>query len=196
MDKDKLKQMEELDARIEKTNFDLVGLETRKKEMEQNKFEKQQQIDNLEKEKSKILSKTDTMNRFQRAIYIIFSSRTDLKAVDLINTKITENIKIRDNIQNKIDIQNKLYADTIKEKDSYIEQRKELYVSKINEKEKTNISEIQALTQIYNITKQFKDNKVMANLSQMVEKQLGEFLNKDKGKEAVNIAKSEEEQME
>ncbi|MGN1327813.1 MAG: GH36-type glycosyl hydrolase domain-containing protein, partial [Clostridia bacterium] len=36
--------------------------------------------------------------------------------------------KEKDNIQNKIDIQNKLYADTIKEKDDYIEQRKELYM--------------------------------------------------------------------
>ena len=36
-----LKQMEELDAKIEKVNYDLLGLESRKQEMENNKFEKQ-----------------------------------------------------------------------------------------------------------------------------------------------------------
>ena len=54
-----LKQMEELDAKIEKVNYDLLGLESRKQEMENNKFEKQQYIENLEDEKKKILAKTD-----------------------------------------------------------------------------------------------------------------------------------------
>ena len=57
-----LKQMEELDAKIEKVNYDLLGLESRKQEMENNKFEKQQNIENLEDEKKKILAKTDKMN--------------------------------------------------------------------------------------------------------------------------------------
>ena len=38
MDKTKLEQMEKLDAKIEKTNYDLAGLENRKKEMEESKF--------------------------------------------------------------------------------------------------------------------------------------------------------------
>ena len=117
-----LKQMEELDAKIEKVNYDLLGLESRKQEMENNKFEKQQNIENLEDEKKKILAKTDKMNRLEKIIYIAFASKNDLKQVDLLNAKITELRNEKDNIQNKIDIQNKLYADTIKEKDNYIEQ--------------------------------------------------------------------------
>ena len=50
----KLKQMEELDAKIEKTNYDLSGLESRKKEMEDSKFDKQQNIEKLEEEKRTI----------------------------------------------------------------------------------------------------------------------------------------------
>lgn len=34
MDKTKLNKMEELDAKIEKINYDLLGLESRKKEIE------------------------------------------------------------------------------------------------------------------------------------------------------------------
>ena len=41
--------MEELDARVDKINYDLIGLENRKKEMEDNKLEKQKEIDKLEK---------------------------------------------------------------------------------------------------------------------------------------------------
>ena len=48
----KLEQMEELDAKIEKINYDLSGLESRKKEMENSKFDKQQNI-----EKDKIILK-------------------------------------------------------------------------------------------------------------------------------------------
>ena len=47
----KLEQMEELDAKIEKINYDLSGLESRKKEMENSKFDKQQNIEKLEEEK-------------------------------------------------------------------------------------------------------------------------------------------------
>lgn len=70
-----LKQMEELDAKIEKVNYDLLGLESRKQEMENNKFEKQQNIENLEDEKKKILAKTDKMNRLEKIIYIAFASK-------------------------------------------------------------------------------------------------------------------------
>ena len=46
-----LKQMEELDAKIEKVNYDLLGLESRKQEMENNKFEKQQNIEKMKRKK-------------------------------------------------------------------------------------------------------------------------------------------------
>ncbi len=185
MDKTKLTKMEELDARIEKTNYDLAGLETRKKEMEERKFAKQQDIEKLEEEKKSILSKTDKMNRLQKIIYIAFASKNDLKQVDLINAKITEHRNEKDNIQNKIDIQNKLYADTIKEKDRYIEQRRELYVEETktntNQKEQNKessktINQIKDLTRIYEITMQYPNNKVMANLRNMVEKEINKQL--------------------
>mgnify|MGYP007084939956 CR=1 FL=1 len=96
--------MEELDAKIEKTNYDLSGLESRKKEMEDSKFDKQQNIEKLEEEKRTILAKTDKMNRLEKIIYIAFASKNDLKQVDLLNAKITELRNEKDSIQNKIDI--------------------------------------------------------------------------------------------
>lgn len=196
----KLKQMEELDAKIEKINYDLAGLETRKKEMEDNKFSKQQEIDKLEQEKKEILAKTDKMNRLQKIIYIIVSSKTDLKQVELINAKISENAKEKDNIQNKIDIQNKLYSDTIKEKESCIEERKQLYVDKINAnskvKENTRTSEIQDLAQIYGITMQYQDNSVMQNLRQIVEQKINQFLGTNSAKQEKVEEKQEEDEME
>lgn len=185
MDKTKLAKMEELDARIEKINYDLSGLESRKKEMEENKFEKQQEIEKLGEEKKSILAKTDKMNRLQKIIYIAFASKNDLKQVDLINAKITEHRNEKDNIQNKIDIQNKLYADTIKEKDRYIEQRRELYVEETktntNQKEQNKessktINQIKDLTRIYEITMQYPNNKVMMNLRNMIEKEINKQL--------------------
>ena len=155
--------------------------------MEDNKFSKQQEIDKLEQEKKEILAKTDKMNRLQKIIYIIVSSKTDLKQVELINAKISENTKEKDNIQNKIDIQNKLYSDTIKEKESCIEERKQLYVDKINVnskvKENTRTSEIQDLAQIYGITMQYQDNSVMQNLRQIVEQKINQFLGTNSAKQ-------------
>ena len=130
MDKTKLNKMEELDAKIEKINYDLLGLESRKKEIEEKKFAKQQEIEKQEEEKKNILAKTDKMNKLQKIIYIVFALKNDLKQVELLNAKIDENRKEKDNIQNKIDIQNNLYAETIKEKEKYIEQRRELYIEK------------------------------------------------------------------
>ena len=196
----KLKQMEELDAKIEKINYDLAGLESRKKEMEDNKFSKQQEIDKLEQEKKEILAKTDKMNRLQKIIYIIVSSKTDLKQVELINAKISENAKEKDNIQNKIDIQNKLYSDTIREKESCIEERKQLYVDKINVnskvKENTRTSEIQDLAQIYGITMQYPNNSVMQNLRQIVEQKINQFLGDNSVKQEKVEQKQEEDEME
>lgn len=192
-----LKQMEELDAKIEKVNYDLLGLESRKQEMENNKFEKQQNIENFEDEKKKILAKTDKMNRLEKIIYIAFASKNDLKQVDLLNAKITELRNEKDNIQNKIDIQNKLYADTIKEKDNYIEQRKQLYIvtTNIKTQEKENIAKtthVQDLARIHKIAKQYENSDIMQKVSQVIEKYIDKLLEGTKEDEKKLVEKEEE----
>lgn len=178
-EKTQLRKMEELDAKVDKINYDLIGLENRKKEMEDKKASYQKEIDKLEKEKNSILGKTDTMKPLKKFIYIVVSLRTDLKRVDLINVKLNEKQKEKDGIQNKIDIQNNLYAETIKEKDNIIEQRKELYISqnatKENTQENEKVSKMRALTQIFEITSKFKDSKVMSNLNHLVEKEIDQY---------------------
>ena len=54
-EKTQLRKMEELDAKVDKINYDLIGLENRKKEMEDKKASYQKEIDKLEKEKNSIL---------------------------------------------------------------------------------------------------------------------------------------------
>lgn len=178
-EKTQLRKMEELDAKVDKINYDLIGLENRKKEMEDKKASYQKEIDKLEKEKNSILCKTDTMKPLKKFIYIVVSLRTDLKRVDLINVKLNEKQKEKDGIQNKIDIQNNLYDETIKEKDNIIEQRKELYISqnatKENTQENEKVSKMRALTQIFEITSKFKDSKVMSNLNHLVEKEIDQY---------------------
>ena len=193
----KLEQMEELDAKIEKINYDLSGLESRKKEMENSKFDKQQNIEKLEEEKRAILAKTDKMNRLEKIIYIAFASKNDLKQVDLLNAKITELRNEKDNIQNKIDIQNKLYADTIKEKDNYIEQRKQLYIVTTNVKtqEKENIAKtthVQDLARIHKIAKQYESSEIMQKVSQTIEKYINKIFENTKENEKNEVDKEEE----
>lgn len=186
MDKTKLNKMEELDAKIEKINYDLLGLESRKKEIEEKKFAKQQEIEKQEEEKKNILAKTDKMNKLQKIIYIVFALKNDLKQVELLNAKIDENRKEKDNIQNKIDIQNNLYAETIKEKEKYIEQRRELYIEKSNtlqeekKQEKTEVlNHPQDLVKIHQIAKQYKNSKIMSKVAQTIENEINKFF-KDK----------------
>lgn len=186
MDKTKLNKMEELDAKIEKINYDLLGLESRKKEIEEKKFAKQQEIEKQEEEKKNILAKTDKMNKLQKIIYIVFALKNDLKQVELLNAKIDENRKEKDNIQNKIDIQNNLYAETIKEKEKYIEQRRELYIEKSNtlqeekKQEKTEVlNHPQDLVKIHQIAKQYKNSKIMTKVAQTIENEINKFF-KDK----------------
>lgn len=191
----KLKQMEELDAKIEKTNYDLSGLESRKKEMEDSKFDKQQNIEKLEEEKRTILAKTDKMNRLEKIIYIAFASKNDLKQVDLLNAKITELRNEKDSIQDKIDIQNKLYADTIKEKDNYIEQRKQLYIenTNVNIQENTiKTTHVQDLAKIHKIAKQYEGSEIMKKLSQTIEKYVDRLL-KNTGKNEKDVVEKEDE---
>ena len=191
----KLKQMEELDAKIEKTNYDLSGLESRKKEMEDSKFDKQQNIEKLEEEKRTILAKTDKMNRLEKIIYIAFASKNDLKQVDLLNAKITELRNEKDSIQDKIDIQNKLYADTIKEKDNYIEQRKQLYIenTNVNIQENTiKTTHVQDLAKIHKIAKQYGGSEIMKKLSQTIEKYVDRLL-ENTGKNEKDVVEKEDE---
>ena len=199
-EKTQLRKMEELDAKVDKINYDLIGLENRKKEMEDKKASYQKEIDKLEKEKNSILGKTDTMKPLQKFIYIVVSLRTDLKRVDLINVKLNEKQKEKDGIQNKIDIQNNLYAETIKEKDNIIEQRKELYISqnatKENIQENEKLSKMRALTQIFEITSKFKDSKVMSNLNHLVEKEIDQYKTAVTSKKENTEQKQDQDEME
>lgn len=191
----KLKQMEELDAKIEKINYDLSGLESRKKEMEDSKFDKQQNIEKLEEEKRTILAKTDKMNRLEKIIYIAFASKNDLKQVDLLNAKITELRNEKDSIQDKIDIQNKLYADTIKEKDNYLEQRKQLYIenTNVNIQENTiKTTHVQDLAKIHKIAKQYEGSEIMKKLSQTIEKYVDRLL-ENTGENEKDVVEKEDE---
>lgn len=199
-EKTQLRKMEELDAKVDKINYGLIGLENRKKEMEDKKASYQREIDKLEKEKTSILGKTDTMKPLQKFIYIVVSLRTDLKRVDLINVKLNEKQKEKDGIQNKIDIQNNLYAETIKEKDNIIEQRKELYISqnatKENTQENEKVSKMRALTQIFEITSKFKDSKVMSNLNHLVEKEIDQYKTAVTSKKENTEQKQDQDEME
>ena len=205
MDKTKLNKMEELDAKIEKINYDLLGLESRKKEIEEKKFAKQQEIEKQEEEKKNILAKTDKMNKLQKIIYIVFALKNDLKQVELLNAKIDENRKEKDNIQNKIDIQNNLYAETIKEKEKYIEQRRELYIEKSNtlqeekKQEKTEVlNHPQDLVKIHQIAKQYKNSKIMTKVAQTIETEINKLF-KDKEDTKVTTSKKiaeEQDEME
>ena len=199
-EKTQLRKMEELDAKVDKINYDLIGLENRKKEMEDKKASYQKEIDKLEKEKNSILCKTDTMKPLKKFIYIVVSLRTDLKRVDLINVKLNEKQKEKDGIQNKIDIPNNLYAETIKEKDNIIEQRKELYISqnatKENTQENEKVSKMRALTQIFEITSKFKDSKVMSNLNHLVEKEIDQYKTAVTSKKENTEQKQDQDEME
>lgn len=195
MDKTRLEQVEELDAKIEKITYDLSSLESRKKEIEEKKFIQQQEIDKLEEKKKFILAKTDKMNKIEKAIYIAFSLRNDLKQIDLINKKIEEGRKQKDSIQNKIDIQNELYANTIKEKDNCMEERKKLYIEQISTNQKEILTqqnsktmEIKDLSKIYEMTSKYKNNSLMKDIVKLVEERLNQILER-------NIEKEEENQM-
>lgn len=172
----KLEQMEELDAKIEKINYDLSGLESRKKEMENSKFDKQQNIEKLEEEKRAILAKTDKMNRLEKIIYIAFASKNDLKQVDLLNAKITE-------LRN--------------EKDNYIEQRRQLYVENtkihVQEKEDTvKTTHVQDLARIHKIAKQYESSEIMQKVSQTIEKYINKIFENTKENEKNEVDKEEE----
>lgn len=126
----RLKNMLEFDARIEKINYDLIALENRKNQLEDEKINKQKEIEKLEKEKNDILGKTDNLKGIKRFLYIAVNLNNDLKRVQLVNTRLEEYNKDKKELQNKIDIQNNIYADTIKEKENYVNERRKLYMSR------------------------------------------------------------------
>ena len=69
--KTRIKEMQEVDAKIEKINYDLLGIESRKKEIEDKKAEKQKEIEKLEKEKERLTMRSEDMNKARKVIYII-----------------------------------------------------------------------------------------------------------------------------
>ena len=67
-EKTQLRKMEELDAKVDKINYDLIGLENRKKEMEDKKASYQREIDKLEKEKTSITEEIKTAKDMKKEI--------------------------------------------------------------------------------------------------------------------------------
>lgn len=202
MNKTKISKMEELDSKIEKINYDLLALESRKKEIEDKKVIKQQEIEKQEEEKKAILIKTDKMTKLQKIIYFAFCLRNDLKQIDLLNVRIEENRKERDDFQKKIDIQNNLYEETIKEKDKYIEERRNLYVENINQlqkqEENKNIEMVtkhtQDLNQIHEIAKKYKQSAIMGKIAQIIEENANKvFKKKENTREIINKKVAEEQ---
>ena len=86
--KTRLKQMQEIDAKIEKINYDFLGIESRKKEMEDKKVEKQKEIEKLEKDKDKLTMRSEDMGKTRKIIYIVMNLQKDIKEIDSINNKI------------------------------------------------------------------------------------------------------------
>ena len=125
--------MIEFDARIEKINYDLIALESRKNELEDEKICKQKEIEKLENEKNNLLGKIDDLKGIKRFLYVVATLNNDLKRVQLINTRLEEYKKDKKELQNKVDVQNNIYADTIKEKEAYVNERKKLYMSQYEE---------------------------------------------------------------
>ena len=202
MNKTKISKMEELDSKIEKINYDLLELESRKKEIEDKKVIKQQEIEKQEEEKKAILIKTDKMTKLQKIIYFAFYLRNNLKQIDLLNVRIEENRKERDDFQKKIDIQNNLYEETIKEKDKYIEERRNLYVENINQlqkqEENKNIEMVtkhtQDLNQIHEIAKKYKQSAIMGKIAQIIEENANKvFKKKENTREIINKKVAEEQ---
>ena len=78
--KTRLKQMQEIDAKIEKINYDFLGIESRKKEMEDKKVEKQKEIEKLEKDKDKLTMRSEDMSKARKIIYIVMNLQKDIKS--------------------------------------------------------------------------------------------------------------------
>lgn len=191
-EKTRIKEMREIDAEIEKINYDLLGIESRKKEYEDKKAEKQKEIEKLEKEKEKLTMRSEDMSKARKIIYIIVNLQKDLKEIDSLNSKIVKLKSETEEIQDNIDIQNNLYLKSRNEKDKFLEERRKLYLSNEviqgeskDNKENENInSKEQKLS---------REEKFLLNLNRLIEEQINAHLNKTKENSNSNEAEDEME---
>ena len=189
-EKTRIKEMKEIDAEIEKINYDLLGIESRKKEYEDKKAERQKEIEKLEKEKERLTMRSEDMSKARKVIYIIVNLQKDLKEIDSLNSRIVKLKNETQEIQDNIDIQNNLYLKSRNEKDKFLEERRKLYLSNevvqeenkaIKENENTNNKE----------QKLSREEKFILNLNRLIEEQINAHLNK--AKQNSNSNESEDE---
>ena len=189
-EKTRIKEMKEIDAEIEKINYDLLGIESRKKEYEDKKAERQKEIEKLEKEKERLTMRSEDMSKARKVIYIIVNLQKDLKAIDSLNSRIVKLKSETQEIQDNIDIQNNLYLKSRNEKDKFLEERRKLYLSNevvqeenkaIKENENTNNKE----------QKLSREEKFILNLNRLIEEQINAHLNR--AKQNSNSNESEDE---
>lgn len=182
--KTRLKQMQEIDAKIEKINYDFLGIESRKKDMEDKKAEKQKEIEKLEKDKDRLTMRSEDMSKARKIIYIVMNLQKDIKEIDTINNKIIKLKSEVEEIQDKIEIQNKLYLDAKSEKDKYLEERRKLYLGEENQK----IEETKNSNQKQE--EETKADKFMINLNRLIELEISKYM-ESKPK---NLSKENEEE--
>ena len=184
----RIKEMQEVDAKIEKVNYDLLGIESRKKEIEDKKAEKQKEIEKLEKEKERLTMRSEDMNKARKVIYIIVNLQKDLKEIDSLNSKIIKLKSETEEMQEKIDIQNKLYIEARNEKDKFLEDRRKLYLSNETQQEK-----VEDIKENNNVKEQkvSKEEKFILNLNRLIEQQINAHLHKTK--ENINSIEAEDE---
>lgn len=186
--KTRIKEMQEIDARIEKVNYDLLGIESRKKEIEDKKAEKQKDIEKLEKEKERLTMRSEDMNKAQKIIYVIVNLQKDLKQIDSLNTQIIKLKSETEEMQNKIEIQNNLYLEARNEKDRYLNERRKLYLS--NELKEENVEKITENDNAKSVENEVsKEEKFILNLNRLIEQQIKAHLDNIK----VNDNKKEQE---
>ena len=186
--KTRIKEMQEIDARIEKVNYDLLGIESRKKEIEDKKAEKQKEIEKLEKEKERLTMRSEDMNKAQKIIYVIVNLQKDLKQIDSLNTQIIKLKSETEEMQNKIEIQNNLYLEARNEKDRYLNERRKLYLS--NELKEENVEKITENDNAKSVENEVsKEEKFILNLNRLIEQQIKAHLDNIK----VNDNKKEQE---
>lgn len=169
--KTRIKEMQEIDARIEKVNYDLLGIESRKKEIEDKKAEKQKDIEKLEKEKERLTMRSEDMNKAQKIIYVIVNLQKDLRQIDSLNTQIIKLKSETEEMQNKIEIQNNLYLEARNEKDRYLNERRKLYLS--NELKEENVEKITENDNAKSVENEVsKEEKFILNLNRLIEQQI------------------------
>ena len=187
-EKTRIKEMKEIDAEIEKINYDLLGIESRKKEYEDKKAEKQKEIEKLEKEKEKLTMRSEDMSKARKVIYIIVNLQKDLKEIDSLNSRIVKLKNETQEIQDNIDIQNNLYLKSRNEKDKFLEERRKLYLSnEVIQEENKDIKENTDSKE----QKLSREEKFILNLNRLIEEQINAHLNR--AKQNSNSNESEDE---